>query len=41
VRKRLLLLGLTLVSLVLPVVAADAPEVERRTVATRLLEERD
>jgi hypothetical protein len=34
------LLGLTLVSLVLPVVAADAPEVEQaRTVATKVLEE--
>ena len=39
-RKRLVLSGLTLVALVLPAVAADAPEVEQaRMVATQVLEE--
>jgi hypothetical protein len=40
VRGQLLLVGLTLVALVLPAVAADPPEVEQaRTVATKVLEE--
>jgi hypothetical protein len=40
VRGQLMLVGLTLVGLVLPVVAADPPEVEQaRTVATKVLEE--
>lgn len=39
-RGHLLLVGLTLVALVLPAVAADPPEVEQaRTVATKVLEE--
>ncbi len=39
-RGQLMLVGLTLVGLVLPVVAADPPEVEQaRTVATKVLEE--
>ena len=39
-RRQLVFVGLTLVSVVLPVVAADAPEVEQaRTVATQVLEE--
>jgi hypothetical protein len=40
VRRQLVLSGLTLVALVFPAVAADAPEVEQaRMVATKVLEE--